>query len=410
MMKCGSSLYGWNGAACLLAWAVWMLGGWGTAAAAGKTIAQPTVAPRVQARAEIKWTKTICAEEDRYIGWPTVCRLQNGDILAVFSGDREEHVCPWGKVQMVRSSDEGQTWSAPVTIANGALDDRDAGIVQMPDGEVIVTWFTSTCWTWAQCLKGHPDWKRHLEKISPETLRTTAGDFLIRSRDNGRTWSKPEKLTGYTQTPHGPIVLKDGSLLQIGRTSRNERNSASANAFGQTIISVAKSTDAGRTWRVLCPEIAAQNGENDAPAQFHEPHVCELADGTLVGMVRYHGPGRCLRVTYSHDGGTTWTPMAKTPLMGLPPHLMVLPDGKVVCVYGRRAATPGYGEFACLSDDGGKTWDVANEIMLEPSFCDDLGYPASCLLPNGDILTVYYQKPDSKTKCVLRATRWRVTR
>ena len=25
---------------------------------------------------------------------PTVCRLANGDLLAVFSGDRDSHICP----------------------------------------------------------------------------------------------------------------------------------------------------------------------------------------------------------------------------------------------------------------------------------------------------------------------------
>ena len=42
--------------------------------------------PKEQARAEIKWVKEICVEKDRYIGWPTVCRLANGDLLTGFSG------------------------------------------------------------------------------------------------------------------------------------------------------------------------------------------------------------------------------------------------------------------------------------------------------------------------------------
>ena len=58
--------------------------------------------------------------------------------------------------------------------------------------------------------------------------------------------------------------------------------------------------------------------------------------------------------------------------------------------------------------DGGKTWDVANEISLAPSHCGDLGYPASCILANGDILTVFYQQPVRGQKTCLMATRWRV--
>ena len=142
---------------------------------------------RHQSRAEVKWAKTICREEGRYIGWPTVCRLQNGELLAVFSGDRDEHVCPYGKVQLIRSKDDGETWSEPLTIANGILDDRDAGIVQLPNGEVVVTWFTSIAYASPGILKRHPEYRRHHEKIPPEMVRDCQGYYLIRSADNGAT-------------------------------------------------------------------------------------------------------------------------------------------------------------------------------------------------------------------------------
>ena len=369
--------------------------------------------PKNQARAEIKWVKPICVEKDRYLGWPTVCRLANGDILAVFSGDRDEHVCPFGKVQMVRSTDDGETWSASVTIANGPIDDRDAGIVQLPDGEILVTYFTSIAYRTPKFLSTDWPrtsdqywWRRHDEKISDRVRAAALGNWAIRSRDNGKTWSKPEKLALKGQTPHGPILLKDGSLFQIGRSFTASRIGTSEKGF--TIISAERSTDGGRTWQMLCPEIPDMNGENAKPHMFHEPHAVELADGTLVGMVRYHGPDNCMRQTVSKDGGRTWTPMAKTPMLGLPPHLITLADGKVVCVYGRRFSDPGFGEFAMISDDGGVTWDSAHEISLAPSHSGDLGYPASCILANGDILTVFYQQPTLGTKPCLMATRWRV--
>ena len=103
-------------------------------------------APRVQARAEIIWTKPLCKEPGRYIGWPTVCRAQNGELIVVFSGDRDEHVCPFGKSQLIRSADGGQTWSAPVNICNTILDDRDAGIVTLDDGSLVMAWFTSVAY------------------------------------------------------------------------------------------------------------------------------------------------------------------------------------------------------------------------------------------------------------------------
>lgn len=208
------------------------------------------------------------------------------------------------------------------------------------------------------------------------------------------------------KTPHGPIVLHDGSLLQIGRGTTGG-GGAGMNEFGHTAIAVSRSTDAGRTWTVLCPEIADENGENTPPHRFHEPHVAELADGTLVGLVRYHGPDGRMRQTVSKDGGRTWTPMTKTPLLGFPPHLLPLPGGKLLVVYGRRIEEAGFGEYACLSDDGGKTWDVANEILLAPSHNGDLGYPASALLADGAVPTGYYQQPRAGHKPCLMATKWR---
>ncbi len=386
----------------------------GMIAAGAGNLPQP---PMKQTRAEIKWAKTICSEKDRYVGWPTVCRLKSGDVLVVFSGDRDEHICPYGKLQMIRSQDEGETWSEPETIANSLLDDRDAGIMQMPDGEIIVTWFTSIAYV---SQTKDPTYRRHHGKLPPQLVEAELGYFLIRSKDDGKTWSKPEKLANCDQTPHGPILLKDGSLLQIGRRSAGDKDAASRNVFDKTIISASHSTDGGRTWEYLCLEIPCKPEENSRPKMFHEPHVAELADGTLVGLVRYHGnegkwanhrvKNGYMRTTFSKDGGRTWTRMEATPLLGLPPHLLLLPDGKLVCVYGRRIAEPNLGEFACISDDGGKTWDVENEIMLMPGANYDLGYPSSCLLGDGDILTVYYQHPGGNARTVLMATRWRVTK
>ena len=374
------------------------------------------LAARESGRAEIAWTRTVCVEPNRYIGWPTVCRLKNGDLVAVFSGDRDQHVCPYGKVQLVRSTDGGETWSAPKTIANGLLDDRDAGVVQLPNGEIVVTWFTSIAYNSDWEASRHPEFRRHHEKLPPELVDANLGYYLIRSADNGETWTKPLKLVNCDQTPHGPILLKDGSLLQIGRRSVEDKFAAGKNLFGKTIISISRSTDGGRTWSYVCPEIPSSNGEGEVPHMFHEPHVAELPDGTLVGMVRYHGDDGnprlrnhgYMRITFSKDGGKTWSPMAKSPLLGLPPHLLALPDGRLVCAYGRRVGEYGCGEFAAVSDDGGRTWDTANEITLEPSHNGDLGYPASTLLADGWILTVFYQQLNRGEKTRLMATKWRL--
>jgi len=59
--------------------------------------------------ARIVETKVICKQPNRYMGWPTIGKLPGGELLAVFSGDRDAHVDPFGKTQFVRSIDNGAT-------------------------------------------------------------------------------------------------------------------------------------------------------------------------------------------------------------------------------------------------------------------------------------------------------------
>ena len=77
-------------------------------------------------------------------------------------------------------------------------------------------------------------------------------------------------------------------------------------------------------------------------------------------------------------------------------------------VYGRRFGA--FGEYACISDDHGRTWDTANEIKLVGHFNSDLGYPASAELSDGSILTVYYQAENKGEMTGLMGTLWRVTK
>ncbi len=102
------------------------------------------------------WTRVICKQPGRYIGWPTITRTRAGELLAVFSGDREEHICPWGKTHLVRSSDDGDTWSAPEIIRDSPLDDRDAGIIETARGTLLVSWFSATSFESNPMLRVYP--------------------------------------------------------------------------------------------------------------------------------------------------------------------------------------------------------------------------------------------------------------
>ena len=227
------------------------------------------------------------------------------------------------------------------------------------------------------------------------------------------TWTAPEKLvTLRSQTPHGPILLKDGSLMQFGRRFQDSIKAMFTPRYREhTSIMAERSTDGGHTWQTLCDEIADATGENDRHKHWmHEPHVVELPGGELFALVRCDKAKDVLmRQTRSIDGGRTWEPMTPTTLSGLPPHLLVLEDGRLLATYGRRTKTHGgYGEYASVSSDGGRTWDF--EVKLSGAKNNDLGYPATVELARGELLTVYYQQPPTGGKPCIMATKWRLNR
>ena len=98
-----------------------------------------------------------------------------------------------------------------------------------------------------------------------------------------------------------------------------------------------------------------------------------------------------MRLSYSDDDGKTWSEPVKTPVKGFPQHLLVLKDGRLLATYGYRYRP--FGVRACLSADGGKTWDMEHEMVIQNNGSGiDLGYPVSMELDNGEIATVYYNQ------------------
>lgn len=339
-------------------------------------------------------TKTLCKQTDRYIGWPTIAKTKSNELLVTFSGNRDAHVCPYGITQMIRSKDNGKTWSTTETINNTPLDDRDAGILETNQGTLLVSWFTSLAFENPKFYKIHPEWERHDEKLNKETKQQWLGNWTRRSTDMGKSWEEPVKQI--VSAPHGPIVLADSSLLYVGTGEINS----------QRFIGVEVSQDDGQSWKLIS---TIEIPEGDSIKYYSEPHVVETSDGNLVAMFRYNPEDVSLSYLHqseSFDGGKSWTVAHKTPVWGYPPHLLQLSNGWLLAVYGVRRKP--YSERACLSKDQGKSWDIENEIILSLSASGDLGYPSSVQLDDGSIFTVYYQIDQPGEKTCLMATHWKL--
>src|SRR5437764_4939842 len=94
-------------------------------------------------RAAVEPPTVISKQPHLYHGWPTLARRRNGQLLLVCSGGREAHVCPFGRVELMTSDDEGKAWTWPRVLLDSAIDDRDAGVVETAKGSLLVTTFTS---------------------------------------------------------------------------------------------------------------------------------------------------------------------------------------------------------------------------------------------------------------------------
>ena len=378
--------------------------------------------------AEIIRSQVICKQPGRYIGWPTIAKTPRGQLLVAFSGDRDAHVDPFGKTMIVRSGDDGKSWSAPELINDTPLDDRDAGLCACGDGTVVVSWFTSHYQkeTYMNRMRDKPAgekqrWEEKLNSVTIEDIRRWAGEnigdngryecgyWVRRSTDEGRTWEEPVRTPG--SAPHGPAELSDGRLMYVGA----EINRKLLGREGDIVA--AESRDRGKTWSVAgrINMYPAYRGEApDGYAYLCEPHVVETSPGRLLGMARYEEiprqegeRTRCVLWQFtSEDGGRSWTEPRPTEILGKPPHLTRLDDGRILVTYGYRHKP--FGERACLSADGGESWDYDNEIILrDDAPSGDLGYPASVQLDDGSILSVYYQQEKRSEKTCLMATQWR---
>ena len=371
------------------------------AAAAGALVALPRKSAAAAPAAEILETKVVSQQPTLYHGWPTLARRKNGELLLVCSGGREAHVCPFGRVELMTSPNGGQSWTFPRVLLDGPIDDRDAGILETAKGTLLVTTFTSLAYE-PILAKGEKEggweserlarWQAAHNRLSGERRKQDLGVWMIRSTDDGVTWS--QRYDCLVDSPHGPIQLADGRLLYAGKDlwRQGER------------VGVCESTDDGQTWRWLS-QIPVRDG--DSHTEYHELHAVETEDGRIVCHVRNHNKANARETLQceSADGGKTWSKPKSIGVWGLPSHLVRLRDNRLLMTYGHRRAP--LGNQARLSTDHGRTW--SEPILLSgDGITGDLGYPSTVELDDGTLVTVWYEVMKGSPRAVLRQAKWKL--
>ena len=64
-----------------------------------------------------------------------------------------------------------------------------------------------------------------------------------------------------------------------------------------------------------------------------------------------------------------------------------------------------YGIWAIFSTDGGETWSEES-VIFEGKDTDDLGYPSTIELDNGDMITAFYTRENDYVPAVIMQQKW----
>jgi sialidase-1 len=238
---------------------------------------------------------------------PAMATTNKGTLLAVYDmrynsrRDLQGHM----DIGLSRSTDGGDTWARPVPIMDmkkfGGLPEDQNGcsdpniLIDRETGEILV----SAVWT-----HGKPNTHQWVGKGSEpgHSIHKSSQFMMVRSKDDGLTWSEPENWTKrlkdpkwclFAPAPGNGINLMDGTLVMPTQ---------GRDATGLPFSNFMWSRDHGKSWTLSSP----------ARDNTTECSVAELKDGSLMLNIRDNRNrkdksktnGRAVSVT--EDMGKTW--------------------------------------------------------------------------------------------------------
>ena len=273
----------------------------------------------------------------------TIVELKPGQLMAAWfggTGEGNKDVAIWG------ARFENGRWLAPVELA------------REPNTP-----------TWNPVLFHTPDgvlWLYYKFGTSPQQWTAAR----MSSRDDGRTWSKPEHLPAglYGPIRARPLVLPSGLIV----------SGTSVESYQSWAVWIERSTDNGKTWTRHGPVMPPEGG-------MIQPSVVQVSGDHLRLYARTDKAGR-IAVSDSLDAGLTWSPARLTELPNPNSGLDVirLKDGRYLAVYNHtpRGRTP---LNLAISTDGDH-WTPLQTLESEPG---EYSYPTMIQASDGQVHIVY---------------------
>jgi alpha-L-rhamnosidase len=285
----------------------------------------------------------------------TIAETPEGLIAAWFGGTKEgtKDVCIWV------SHLKGEEWSKPMQVADGVLNDStryacyNPVLYQVPNGELLLFY-----------------------KIGPNVAGWTG--WMMRSKDNGHTWSPREALpAGYLGPIKNKPVLIGNRLICPSSTEKNGWK-----------VHFEITTDWGKTWTKTD---SINDGKTFSAIQGS---ILTYADGSLQVLCRSRN--MTVNESWSRDGGKTWSPMkaSSLPNNNSGTDAVTLKDGRQLIVYNHAVPNstwvnnkgPRTPLNVAVSKDG-KNWEAA--LILEDSPVSQYSYPSVIQTSDGLVHFVY---------------------
>ena len=308
---------------------------------------------------------------------PGLVTTNKGTLLGVYdvrynsSVDLQEYV----DVGLSRSTDGGKTWEKmrlPLSFGEyGGLPKAQNGV---GDPSILVDTKTNTVWIVAAWTHGMGNQRAWWSSHPGMDMNHTAQLMMVKSTDDGKTWSEPINITEQVKDPswyfllQGPgrgITMSDGTLVFPTQFIDSTRTPNAGIMY---------SKDQGKTWKM----------HNMARTNTTEAQVVEIEPGVLMLNMRDNrGGSRAVSIT--KDLGKSWTehassrkalnePVCMASLLNVKALDNVL--NKDILLFSNPNTVKGRDHITIKASlDKGLTWLPEHQLLLD----EDPGWGYSCL-------------------------------